>query len=86
MFFNKEEDKEGNRAAEPEEEAAADTVRPKILTESELNALSAKMVKAEIMGNDDLVEAGLYIQQKLFIYFGFNSCSWHSDTGKKGEG
>ena len=57
--MNKEEDKKGKKAAEPEEEAAAETIRPKILTESELNALSAKMVKAEIMGNDDLVEAGL---------------------------
>ena len=38
-----------------EDEKGEEIVKPKILTESELNALSAKMVKAEIMGNNELV-------------------------------
>ena len=50
-------DKEKER--EPEEEPKQET---KVLTEAEMNSLAAKLVKAEIMGNDDLAAE---LKQKL---------------------
>ena len=51
------EPEESNNTAPGAAEAVQEEERPTVLTEAELNALAAKLVKAELLGNEDQVAA-----------------------------